>query len=146
MKTIPNNPKEIEIMILLSYLFIFLVNFWVYHFFQNFDVFSWFRKLPMDSNWCFFMPWWSRDHPRLILDQFGKSHFFMKISQKWSLKVGPNIFVHPSKINPIPDLRSDSESFIDFLWLFLISLNSTDRILRKSQNKIEKGYFGDVED
>ena len=33
-------------MILLSYLFIFLVNFWVYHFFQNFNVFSWFRKLP----------------------------------------------------------------------------------------------------
>ena len=41
--------------------------------------FSWFRKLPMDPNWCFFMPWWSRDHPRLILDRFGKSNFLMKI-------------------------------------------------------------------
>ena len=80
MKTIQRNSKEIEIMILLSYLFIFLVNFWVYHFFQNFDVFSWFRKLPMDPKWCFFMPWWSRDHPRLILDGFGKLHFSWKFS------------------------------------------------------------------
>ena len=43
--------------------------------------------------------------------------------------------MHPSKINPNPDLRVDSESFVDFLWLFLISSNSNDRILRKSQNK-----------
>ena len=57
----------------------FLDQFLSLSLFQNFDVFSWFRKLPMDPNWCFFMPWWSRDHPRLILDQFGKSHFFMKI-------------------------------------------------------------------
>ena len=56
------------------------------------------------------------------------------------------MFVDPSKINPNPDLREDSESFVDFLWLFLISSNSTDRILRKSQNKIEKGSFGEVED
>ena len=28
--------------------------------------------------WCFFMPWWSRDHLRLILYQFRKKHFFHK--------------------------------------------------------------------
>ena len=33
----------------------------------------------MHSNECFLMPWWSRNHPRLILDRFGKKHFFMKI-------------------------------------------------------------------
>ena len=54
--------------------------------------------------------------------------------------------MHPSKINPNPDLRVDSESFVDFPWLFLISSNSNDRILIKLRNKIEKGYFGDVED
>ena len=42
--------------------------------------FSWFRKLPMDPNWCFLMPWWSRDHPRLILDRFEKLHFSSKFS------------------------------------------------------------------
>ena len=57
----------------------FLDQFLSLSFFSFMWCFSWFRKLPMDSNWCFFMPWWSRDHPRLILDRFGKLHFFMKI-------------------------------------------------------------------
>ena len=57
----------------------FLGQFLSLSFFEIFWCFSWFRKLPMDPNWCFFMPWWSRDHPRLILDRFGKTHFFMKI-------------------------------------------------------------------
>ena len=57
----------------------FLDQFLSLSFFEIFWCFSWFRKLPMDPNWCFFMLWWSRDQPRLILDRFGKSHFFMKI-------------------------------------------------------------------
>ena len=47
--------------------------------FSKFWCFSWFRKLPMHSNGCFLMPWRSRNHPRLILDWFGETHFFMKI-------------------------------------------------------------------
>ena len=123
---------------------------------QN-DVFWWFsrifsgspRGLPREDLKIFegfSMSWSSRDHPWMIPDGSWKLHFFMKISQKMTLKIRWSYFVHPSKINRNPDLRVDSESFVDFLWLFLISLNSTDRILRNSQNKIEKGTFGNVED
>ena len=69
-----------------SYLIIFLTNFWLYHFFSKFWCFSWFRKLPMHSNSCFFIPWWSRNHPRLILDWFGKNHFSWKFSPNMSQK------------------------------------------------------------
>ena len=55
MNWIQRNPKEIEIMILLSYLFIFLVKIWVYHFFHLFDVFKdsgSFQCIQMDVFWC----------------------------------------------------------------------------------------------
>ena len=50
---IQRNSKEIEIMILLSYLVIFLTNFWVYHFFQVYYV----LVIPEASHafkWMFF--------------------------------------------------------------------------------------------
>ena len=39
----------------------------------------------MHSKWCVFMSWTSRDHPRLILDRFGKLHLFIKFSFFWAL-------------------------------------------------------------
>ena len=38
-----------------------------------------------DLKWCFLMSWRSLDHRRLILDRFGITYFFMKISQKMTL-------------------------------------------------------------
>ena len=60
----------------------FLDQFLSLSLFSKFWCFSWFRKLPMHSNGCFLMPWRSRNHPRLILDWFGETHFFMKIFTK----------------------------------------------------------------
>ena len=130
--------KKIESMILLSYLFIFLVNFWVYHFFQNFDVFSWFRKLPMDPNWCFFMPWWSRDHPRLILDGFGKSHCFNKIFKILSHMMRPTFLKTHMYIHTLVNLRVPRPQATQNAKTKWSSSNSNRQMLRKLKNKIEK--------
>ena len=129
---------------------IYFSNFWVFWFFHVFHVFWSSGKVlagSQPSKIMFFdvLKLWeaSWDDPGSILET---SFFHKNFSKKWPFNVRWSSFVHPSKINPNPDLRVDSESFVDFLWLFLISLNSTDRILRNSQNKIEKGTFGDVED
>ena len=83
MNWIQRNPKEIEIMILLSYLFIFLTNFWVYHFFHLCDVFHGsgsFQCIQMDVFWC------SRDPgtiPDWSLIDLGKVIFSWKFSKFW---------------------------------------------------------------
>ena len=71
--------------------------------------FSWFRKLPMDPNWCFLMPWWSRDHPRLILDWFGKIHFFMKNLKILTLKVDEVTCFTIPRINSFDQIQCDSK-------------------------------------
>ena len=104
-KTIQRNSKEIEIMILLSYLVIFLANFWVYHFCHFFDVFNDSGSFPMHSNGCFLMPWRSRNHPRLILDRFGKSHFFMKIFKILTHMSEPSFQKNHMYIQTLDNLR-----------------------------------------
>ena len=108
--------------------------------------FSWSWKLPMDSKSCFFMPWWSRDHPRLILDRFGKSHFFMKIFEilnhmmRWSF-LKTHMYIH-NLVNlrvPRPQATQNAKT----KWNLS---NSTERMLRKTKNKIEKGSKSGAED
>ena len=84
MKKKQKNPKEIEIMILHAYLFIFLVNFWVYHFLKFSDVFhgSWsFQWIQTDVFSC-------PGDPRTIPDwswiDLEKVIFFMRISKMLS--------------------------------------------------------------
>ena len=106
--------------------------------FSFFWCFWWFRKLPMHSNWCFFMPWRSRNHPRLILDRFGKSHFFMKffkilthMSEPTSTKT--HMYIH-NLVNlrvPRPQATQNAKT----KWNLS---NSTEQMLRKTKNKIEK--------
>ena len=77
------NPKEIEIMILPSYLFIFLVNFWVYHFFQVFHIFSDSGSFPciqIDVFWCSGDPGTIPDWSWIDL---GKVIFSWKFSKFW---------------------------------------------------------------
>ena len=83
MNWIQRNPKEIEIMILLSYLFIFLTNFWVYHFFQVYHVFSdsgSFQCTQMNVFWCPGDPGTIPDWSWIDL---GKVIFSWKFSKFW---------------------------------------------------------------
>ena len=146
MKRIQKNPKEIDSMILLSYLFIFLANFWVYHFCHFFDVFNDSGSFPMHSNGCFLMPWISRNHPRLILDRCGKSYFFMKIFKilshmmRWS-SLKTHMYIH-NLVNlrvPRPQATQNAKT----KWNLS---NSTERMLRKTKNKIEKLTKSGAED
>ena len=145
MKTNQKNPKEIGIMILHAYLFIFLTNFWVYHFFQILWCFSWFRKLPMDSEWCSFMPWWSRDHPRLILDGFGKSHFFHENFQNFESHEGA-YFLKNSYVCPNPGQSESTQTSSDPIRETVLNLIKFYRADRKTKNKIEKGSKSGAED
>ena len=69
-------------MILLSYLFIFLVKIWVYHFFHLFDVFKdsgSFQCIQMDVFWCPTDPGTIPDWSLIYLGKFicsSKSSFF----------------------------------------------------------------------
>ena len=128
---------------------IYFSNFWVFWFFHVFHVFWCSGKVPGGPKpfeiMFFLVPkvWEAfQNDPRSIWE----TSFFYENSSKINPKNWPSSFSHPTKINPNSDLKVDSESFVDFLWLFLISSNSNDRILRKSQNKIEKAPFGDDKD
>ena len=116
----------------------FLDQFLSLSLFQNFDVFSWFRKLPMDSNWCFFMPWWSRHHPRLILDRFGEIHFSMKIFKILSHISGASSTKTHMYIHNLVNLRVPKPPATQNGQRFCESSNSTERMLRKTENKFEK--------
>ena len=88
MNWIQRNPKEIEIMILVSYLVIFLVNFWVYHFFQVVHVFSdseSFQYIQIDVFWCPGDPGTIPDWSWIDL---GKVIFSWKFSKIWPTWVG----------------------------------------------------------
>jgi len=97
------------------------------------------REASNDPNWCFFMPWWSRDHPRLILDRFGKTHFFMKIFIFLTEILTPtstktHMYIHNLVNLRVPRPRATQNAKTK--WNLS---NSTERMLRKTKNKIEKG-------
>ena len=146
-----NNPKAKAHCFRITFLEIKAFTFPIFEFsdffmfFMFFDVPARFQEAPSHLKSCFFLFPRSGKPSRMIPDRFGKLHFLWKFLKKWSVKVRPSFQKTHMYIQPNPDLRPDSESSNDFPWLFLISLNSNDRILRKSQNKIEKWVFGDAE-
>ena len=85
MKTNQKNPKEIEIMILHAYLFIFLVNFWVYHFLKFSDAFHGsgsFQWIQTDVFSCLGDPGTIPDWSWIDL---GKVIFSWKFSKFWAI-------------------------------------------------------------
>ena len=109
---IQRNPKEIEIMILLSYLFIFLTNFWVYHFFQVYHVFSdsgSFQCTQMNVFWCpgdpgtipdwswidlgkIIFSWkFSLFEPHMLRPSSLKTHMYICISKPWIIWEFPDL-------------------------------------------------------
>ena len=124
----------------------FLDQFLSLSFFSFMWCFSWFRKLPMDPNWCFFMRWWSRNHPRLILDGFGKLYFFMKKFKILNhMTMSSSIKTH-MYIHNLVNLRVPRPQATQYAQRFWESSNSTEQMLRKTKNKIEKGSKSGAED
>ena len=119
------------------------LSLWLLSFFL---CFWWFRKLPMHSNWCFLMPWRPRNHPRLILDRFGKSHFFMKIFKFLTHMSEPSFQKTHMYIQTLDNLRVPRPQATQNAPSFCESSNSTERMLRKLKNKIEKGSKSGAED
>ena len=144
MKTNQKNPKEIEIMILHAYLFIFLPNFWVYHFFHLCDVFHGSGSFQWIQTDVFSCP----GDPGTIpdCDRFGKSHFLMKIFKilnhmmRWS-SLKTHMYIHN-----LVNLRVRRPPATQNGQRFCESSNSTERMLRKTKIKIEKGSKSGAED
>ena len=129
---------------------IYFSNFWVFWFFHVFHVFWCSGKVlagSQPSKIMFFdvLKLWepSQNDPESILE----TSFFHEIfSKNDPLKVRPTSKKTHMYIHSEPKVEKDYNRLNHFAWLFLISSNSTDWILRKSQNKIEKAPFGDVKD
>ena len=121
-----------------SYLFIFLTNFWVYHFLQKFDVFRGsgsFQCIQMDVFWCPGDPGTIPDWSWIDL---GKVIFSWKFSKFWPTWVS----LLPQKLICISITWSIWE-YPDLKQLKTQKPNETYQILpsgcwEKQKNKIEK--------
>ena len=117
------------------------------------EFFRFFPEAPRPSQgkiWRFLKVFRCPEAPGTIPEwswmNLGNIIFSWKFLKKWSLKVRPTSQKTHMYIHSEPKVEKDYNCLNHFTWMFLISSNSNDRILRKSQNKIEKGTFGDVED
>ena len=100
----------------------------------------------MDPIWCFFMPWWSRDHPRLILDRFGKTYFFMKIFIFLTEILSPTFIKTHMYTHNLVNLRVPRPQATQNTKTKWNLSNSTEQMLRKTKNKIEKLTKSGTED
>ena len=128
-----------------SYLFIFLVNFWLYHFFQNFDVFHGsgsFEWIQIDVFSCPGDPgtipdWFWIDLEKLI--------FSWRFSKFWVIWWGSFLKTH-MYIHNLVNLRVPRPQATQNAKTKWNLSDSTERMLRKTKNKIEKGSKSGAED
>ena len=92
------------------------------------------------------MPWTCQNIMEMILDEIGELYFFMKIFKKLShiseltfLKTHMYIQTLDNLRVPRPQATQNAPSFCE-------SPNSTERMLRKTKNKIEKFSKSGAED
>ena len=138
MNWIQRNPKEIEIMILLSYLFIFLTNFWVYHFFHLCDVFHGSGSFQWIQTDVFSCPGDPRTIPDWSWIDLEKVIFFMRISKMLSHMSGLLLkkligISKPWAIWEFPDLKQ-----LKSFWYIEIHQILTVRFWENWKTKLKK--------